>query len=161
VNPISYSPRRFRDDQRSLRTIYLPVLRSSEQHGPADVLNFFDFPQPAQYTSDRATTSVASQALFLLNGPLLKEAAARLAEDLLADRALADEEARLGALYRRALNRPCSPEERSAASAFLAAATAPGNAAGAGAADDNSGGASAWQQLAHALLVSNEFLFRL
>ena len=161
VNPISYSLTRFREDQRSLRTIYLSVVRSSEQRGPADVLNFFDFPQPAQYTSDRPTTAVASQALFLLNGPLLKEAAARLAADLLADRALADEDARLAALYRRVLNRPFSPDEHSAARAFLAAPTAPGHAPQVVSADTGSAGASAWQQLAHALLVSNEFLFRL
>jgi hypothetical protein len=161
VNPISFSLARFREDQRSLRTIYLPVVRSSEQRGPADALNFFDFPQPAQYTSDRPTTAVASQALFLLNGPLLKEAAARLVADLLADQALADEDAQLVELYRRALNRPLSLEEHSAAREFLAAAMIPGQAAQAASADDGSVRASAWQQLAHALLVSNEFLFRL
>ena len=75
VNPISFSLSKFRDDQRSLRTIYLPVVRSSEQQGPAEVLNFFDFAQPARLAGDRPTTSVASQALYLLNGPLLKDAA--------------------------------------------------------------------------------------
>jgi hypothetical protein len=161
VNPISFSLKRFREEQHSLRTIYQPVVRSSEQRGPADVLNFFDFAQPAQYTSDRPTTAVASQALFLLHSPLLKEASARLAADLQADRALADEGARLAALYRRVLNRPISAEELSAARAFLAAAKISGDAAQPDAARDCSASASAWQPLAHALLVSNEFLFRL
>ena len=88
VNPISFSLSKFRDDQRSLRTIYLPVVRSSEQQGPAEVLNFFDFAQPARLAGDRPTTSVASQALYLLNGPLLKDAARKLATELLADTTL-------------------------------------------------------------------------
>ncbi|QDT74688.1 PSD1 and planctomycete cytochrome C domain-containing protein [Lacipirellula limnantheis] len=159
VNPISFSLQRFRDDAPRVRTIYLPVVRSSEQRGPADILNFFDFPQPAQYTGGRPTTAVASQALFLINGPLLQQAAKSLTETLLADSSLEDEEARLHALYRRVLNRPCTPEELSNARAFLGASApaAPENgSAGADASRHDS-----WQQLAHALLASNEFLFRL
>src|SRR5205085_2078539 len=79
VNPISFSLTKFRDNQSRIRTIYLPVVRSSEQRGPADVLNFFDFALPARLSGDRPTTAVASQALFLLNGPLLTDAAQRLA----------------------------------------------------------------------------------
>jgi hypothetical protein len=152
VNPISFALNRFRDDQASLRTIYLPVVRSSEQRGPADTLNFFDFPQPAQYASDRPTTAVASQALFLLNGPLLNEAAARLSAGILGDAALADDDTRLARLYLQVLNRPISAEETSAAREFLAATLA---------ASTTADPAAAWRQLAHALLVSNEFLFRL
>src|SRR4029077_13358545 len=74
VNPITFSLARFRDEQHRVRSIYLPVVRSSEQRGPADVLNFFDFAQPARLAGDRPTTTVASQALFLLNGPLLADA---------------------------------------------------------------------------------------
>lgn len=152
VNPISFSLTRFRDDQAGLRTVYLPVVRSSEQRGPADVLNFFDFPQPAQYTSNRPTTAVASQALFLLNGPLLNEAAGRLASELLSDPSLATDADRLTALYLRVLNRPVTADEAAAAASFVATAAANGAVA------DRS---AAWRQLAQALLASNEFLFRL
>jgi hypothetical protein len=161
VNPISFSLKRFRDDQPSLRTIYLPVVRSSEQGGPADTLNFFDFPQPAQSTGQRPTTAVASQTLFLLNGPLLKEAACRLAADLLSDGTTNDDDVRLAALYQRVLNRPFSPDEESAAKAFLAAATIADSADRTVSAGARTARTSAWQQLAHALLASNEFLFRL
>ena len=95
VNPISFSLSKFRDDQRSLRTIYLPVVRSSEQQGPAEVLNFFDFAQPARLAGDRPTTSVAAQALYLLNGPLLKDAARKLATELLADTTLTTDDVRI------------------------------------------------------------------
>jgi hypothetical protein len=146
VNPISFSLTKFRPEQARLRTIYLPVVRSSEQRGPADVLNFFDFPQPAQLMGARPTTTVASQALFLLNGPLLQEAGRRLAAAVLADSRLATDDDRLAALALRVLNRPFTPGETAEARAFLA-----------GRPDRH----RAWGQLVHALLASNEFLFRL
>ncbi|MCC7086251.1 MAG: PSD1 domain-containing protein [Pirellulales bacterium] len=160
VNPISYGWKRFREDQRSVRSIYLPIVRSSEQPGPADPLNFFDFPQPAQYTGERSTTAVASQALFLLNGPLLKEAAGRLVKSIQADRALTGDEARLTALYRHILNRPPTTDEYRDALAFLAS-TNVRDSVSSDVSDSDTFRVSAWQQLAHALLISNEFLFRL
>ena len=161
VNPISFALQRFRDDVCTLRTIYLPVVRSSEQRGPADALNFFDFPQPAQYIGGRPTTAVASQALFLLNGPLLREAAASLAAELLADEALANDEARLNLLFRRVLNRPCTPAESDGAKAFLTEAASANAPPQDGSSATDFGSDAAWRQLAHALLASNEFLFRL
>jgi hypothetical protein len=146
VNPVSFSLTKFRPDQAQLRTIYLPVVRSSEQRGPADVLNFFDFPQPAQLAGARPTTTVASQALFLLNGPLLQEAGRRLADAVLADPRIATDGDRLNSLALRVLSRPFTPEEAAAARAFLAGRT------------DRP---RAWGQLIHALFASNEFLFRL
>lgn len=149
VNPISFSLRRFRDDQSRIRTIYLPVVRSSEQRGPADVLNFFDFPQPAQLTGSRPTTAVSSQALFLLNGPLFKDAARQLAIRILGDASSIDDHARLASLWMSVWNRPIRPDEEESARALLAAASA------------DEGQEAAWTQLIHALLISNEFLFRL
>jgi len=152
VNPISFSLTKFRDEQHRVRTIYLPVVRSSEQRGPSDVLNFFDFAQPARFTGDRPTTAVASQALFLLNGPLLSEAARKLAATMLADAAHATDDSRISALYLSVLGRPSSPEDMAASRDFL---TADESATGA----DNT--VFRWQRLIHALLASNEFLFRL
>lgn len=157
VNPVSFSVTKFRDEQQRMRTIYLPVVRSSEQRGPSDVLNFFDFAQPALLTGTRPTTAVASQALFLLNGPLLGDAARRLAVTLTADPLLATDSDRLAGLYLRVLGRPPAVEETEAAEEFLAMAKS-------GQSDKESPSAvqsAAWQQLIHALLASNEFLFRL
>ncbi len=98
-------------------------------------------------TSDRATTAVSSQALFLMNGPLFKESARTLAANLHADATLATDHDRLTALWLRVWNRPLTTEEETSATEFLAAAS--------------NGPESAWQQLVHALMVSNEFLFRL
>jgi hypothetical protein len=157
VNPVSFSLSKFRDDQRSLRTIYLPVVRSSEQQGPAEVLNFFDFAQPARLAGDRPTTSVSAQALYLLNGPLLKDAAGKLATRLVADTTLTTDEARVSALYLRALGRPPAVEESVAAREFLAT----GGTSAPDAKSSGTGSGEAWQRLIHALLTSNDFLFRL
>jgi hypothetical protein len=157
VNPISFSLSKFRDDQRSVRTIYLPVVRSSEQKGPAEVLNFFDFAQPARLTGDRPTTSVAAQALYLLNGPLLKDAAQELATKLLADTTLTTDDARISVLYVRSLGRPPTPEEVIAAGEFISSRDRSTITEQSGATDK----LGAWPLLVHALLTSNDFLFRL
>jgi hypothetical protein len=157
VNPISFSLSRFRDDQRSLRTIYLPVVRSSEQQGPAEVLNFFDFAQPARLAGDRATTSVAAQALYLLNGPLLKDAARKLAAEVLADTTLTTDDVRISWLYLRALGRPPASEESVAAREFVTNHDVSTIGTESGGMDP----LAAWARLIHALLTSNDFLFRL
>ncbi len=157
VNPVSFSLSKFRDDQRNLRTIYLPVVRSSEQQGPAEVLNFFDFAQPARLAGDRPTTSVASQALYLLNGPLLKDAARKLAAKLLDDTTLTTDDGRFSVLYLRALGRPPATEESIAAREFFTNRDAPTTGADSGGTDP----LAAWPRLIHALLTSNDFLFRL
>jgi len=163
VNPISFSLKKFRDDQPRLRTIYLPVVRSSEQRGPADVLNFFDFSQPARLAGDRPTTAVTSQALFLLNGPLLRDASRTLAESIQADPTLSNDDERITLIYLRVLNRLPTSDETATAVTFLATSdelVASGKPAGAGSgiAIDKTAN---WQRLVHALLASNEFLFRL
>ncbi len=159
VNPISFSLNRFRDNQQRLRTIYLPVVRSSDQRGPAEVLNFFDFPQPARLAGDRPTTAVTSQTLFLLNGPLLKEASRRLAIELLSQAALTNDVDRVTALYLRVMNRAATSEETQAAQLFLAAS----DDSTATTTNQPTAGDAAlpWQRLIHALMASNEFLFRL
>ena len=50
--------------QSTRRSVYLPVLRGALY----DMFQAFDFPDPAVSNGDRATTTVASQALFMMNG---------------------------------------------------------------------------------------------
>ena len=68
-----------------------------------DVLQLLDFPDPAIPTGDRATTTVAPQALLMLNSDLVMQAAEKLAEQLLA--LPGDDAARIDWLYRLALGR--------------------------------------------------------
>ena len=142
VNPPSFSLSKWRPEQPFLRTLYLPVIRSSSQPGPAELRNVFDFPNPSEFTGHRVTTAVPTQALFLINSPVLKRHAAALATRLNAE--AENETKRLELLWLRVLNRPITASEQQEALAFLAAV-----------------GDHAWRELSHALFASNEFLIRL
>src|SRR5262249_12869082 len=103
----------------------------------------------------RPATAVPTQALFLLNSPLLKDASQALAARLLADPS-SNEHTRLSNLWLRVLNRPIVPDELHSAVAFLDATRRQVGRAGAHAGREH----LAWARLCHALLISNEFLFR-
>ncbi len=49
VNPPSFSLSKWRPEQSTQRTIYLPIIRSGAQPGPAELRNVFDFVQPAEF----------------------------------------------------------------------------------------------------------------
>ena len=53
----------------SRRSIYLPVIRSAQY----EVLQAFDFADPSFPSGERAVTTVAPQALFLMNGKIVHE----------------------------------------------------------------------------------------
>jgi hypothetical protein len=142
VNPPSFSLSRWRPDQPYQRTIYLPVIRSGAQPGPAELRNVFDFTQPAEFAGRRATTAVPTQALFLMNSPVVKSYAKALAERVTNE--ASDHAQRLESLWRWTLNRPIAAQERQDAEAFLETA-----------------GETGWIELCHALIASNEFLMQL
>jgi hypothetical protein len=142
VNPPSFRLAKWRPRQPFERTVYLPVIRHSGQPGPAALRNVFDFAQPSIFTGQRAITAVPTQALFLLNSSEVREHAEALAARLTEE---ADDEAqRLKLLWLTLLNRPITAEEQCESTAFL-----------------TKSGETAWPELCHALLASNEFLMRL
>ena len=142
VNPPSFSLTKWRPEHPYVRTIYLPVIRSGAQPGPAELRNIFDFTQPAEFAGQRAVTAVPTQALFLMNSAVVKGHAKDLARRL-QDEA-PDGTKRIGRLWLCVLNRPITSAERNDAEAFLANA-----------------GENNWIELCHAVLASNEFLVRL
>jgi hypothetical protein len=154
VNPPFFHLARFRPEQEYVRTVYLPIIRSGPQPGPADVRNVFDFTQPGEVAGQRAVTTVPTQALFLLNARFVKHRAEELARRITAD--AADDAARLERLWFRAFNRPITPPERTECLGFLA---------GIRELDPKGEPAArelrAWAELCHAVLASNEFLMRL
>ncbi len=154
VNPPTFSLNRVRPEQDFQRTIYLPIVRAA-QPAPARLRDVFDFTQPAQMAGRRAQTVVPTQALFLLNNELLRRRGAGLATAL--GETLTDRTARLEALWLRVLNRPITPAELADAGAFLDRLESPPGSAG----SPPAGPPAAWLELCHALLSSNEFLFRL
>jgi hypothetical protein len=97
------------------RSVYLPVIRNDLP----PVFEVFDFADPDVSTGKRDTTTVATQALFLMNSPFVMDQARLTAQRLLA-RPL-DDAGRLTDLFRRALGRPPTDDERRQARDYLGA----------------------------------------
>jgi hypothetical protein len=133
------------------RSVYLPVLRSAV----SDLFQAFDFPDPAVLNGDRATTTVASQALFTMNGPIMERASERLAEILSSGTDLDDRD-RLERACRRILGRPAAADELSEWESFLERYQAAASLAGE---SPERRRRRAWQGLCRALLSSNEFVY--
>jgi hypothetical protein len=133
------------------RSVYLPVLRSMLY----DVFQAFDFADPSTPNGERAATTVAPQALFMLNSKLMAEQSRHLAGSLLADSSVADP-ARIALLYERTLGRPPSDTETARALAFIERYASALDAESTSAADRR---ARAWRALCRSMLASSEFIY--
>ncbi|MFM7152454.1 MAG: DUF1553 domain-containing protein, partial [Gemmataceae bacterium] len=101
------------DGRVKYRSIYLPVARDFH----LDSLSLFDFADPAVVSGERATTSVPSQSLYLMNNPFVLRQADRAARRL---RLAHDgDRERIEAAYLLFLSRPPSPAERDLSERFL------------------------------------------
>ncbi len=152
VNPANWGGK-IPDYVVNRRSIYLPFKRERPM-GELEILSIFDFPHPSEITGARPQTTVATQALFLMNSPFVKGQAKKLAERVMKDGAAGERE-RVNYLYLLIVSRPADPEEIDGALAFLDACAqdlAPK--------DPGKARPEAWAQLCHALLGSNHFLFR-
>jgi hypothetical protein len=125
--------------QSAHRSVYLPVFRNSL----AEILEVFDFADASVSTGRRNASTVAPQALFLMNNPFVLDQAKHAAKRLLAEK-LPDDRARLVRAYRLALGRP--PTEGEAAVALPVVASAAQKE-------------PAWASVFHALFASAEFRF--
>ena len=96
----------------------MPPVRTRAPVGELEILSTFDFPHPSEITGARASTTVATQALFLTNAPFVKHQANKLAERLAKDQT-ADERARVNRLYLLTVSRPAEADEIKTALAFL------------------------------------------
>ena len=88
------------------RSVYLPLLRGLAPRS----LEVFDFAEQGMVTGRRDTTTVATQALYLLNDPFVRRQSLALAEQLLSNTA-ADDAERVGQVYRLTLGRAATAEE--------------------------------------------------
>jgi mono/diheme cytochrome c family protein len=136
--------------QSRRRSLYLPVVRNALP----DVLALFDASDPNAVTAVRNDTTVASQALFLLNHPFVREQALAFSRRLL-DAKLSDAE-RLALGYRLALGREPRDNERGDAAEFLKKYQSQAIAKGRTEAQAQT---AAWQSLCQTLLCRNEFLY--
>ena len=120
---------------------------------PHPYLSLFNGPDTSVTTATRDSSTVALQALYLLNNPFIHDQSRRFAGLLVA--AEPDPSARLRLAYLRAFGREPTDAERSRAGEFLASYER--SLAAEGVPDDRRAG-EAWAGLARALLASNEFL---
>ena len=147
VNPPTWAGK-IADYVRNRRSVYQPLKRQRPL-GDLEILSVFDFPQPNDICGARPNTTVATQALFLLNAPFVKQQAAGLSERLWKDEP-DDESLRIGRLYLLTISRRATPGEIETALGFLNQWTL----------DLKGNRRAAWTQLCHAVLASNGFLFR-
>ncbi len=103
------------DPRNTHRSIYLPIIRDNLP----EALSLFDAADPALISSDRPTTTVPSQGLFLLNNPFVLRAADAAAERLLENKRTDVD--RIRGAFVRFYSRPPSTKEQASAEAFLKA----------------------------------------
>lgn len=96
------------------RSVYVPAFRNSMM----PFLEVFDVANPNLVTGDRNTTTLATQALFMMNSPLVIEESRKLADQLLAED-FANETGRIRAVYRRLLGRAPTDAELKLAKDYL------------------------------------------
>ena len=122
------------------RAIYLPVIRNHVY----DLFELFDFPDPGTVNGNRADTTIAPQALYLMNSPLVLRTCATMAKQLLAEKKITNAQ-RVEWLYAKVYNRKPTTKESKHAVTFVNEFCQERQAS--------------WQALCQALLSSNEFLY--
>ncbi len=174
VNPPNYAHRQSRSGQEFQRSIYLPVMRTNTTSLDR-IRTHFDYVNPAQIAGQRPQTVVPTQALFLMNNELFRKRAQALAKRLIDEHQETDK--RIEQLWLRVFNRVITDPERQFAAAFLDGVMSPASdqvavggvpcegeakddAKEAGQAASGLDMTSAWVELCHSLLASNEFIFR-
>jgi hypothetical protein len=129
--------------QTRRRSLYLPVVRTTLQ----EMMELFDVGDPNSIISRRANTTVAPQALFLLNNPFVQQRAEELADRVLGESG--DESERIERAWWLVLSRPPTAAERARAREYLVGARGV----------ENGSDRVAWTSLAWALFSLNECLF--
>lgn len=125
----------------SRRSLYVQTARWDR----GNYAMLFDAANPDTSVEKRTVTTVAPQALFLLNHPFLQEQARHLARRL-REQPADDDAARIAYAYRLLLSRDPRPDEVRIGQAFLGRA-------------GRNDVETAWTEYAHLLLCSNEFVY--
>jgi hypothetical protein len=133
------------------RSVYLPLLRGLTPRA----LEVFDFAEQGMVTGSRDTTTVVTQALYLLNDAFVRAQAEALAGRLLR-RGDLDDAGRIALAYRLTLGRPPTAAEVERVRGYLADYQAASRAANNGKADSRD---AAWASFGQALLASAEFRY--
>ena len=132
------------------RSLYLPVIRNNVY----DLFQLLDFPDPAIPTGDRTPTTIAPQALLMLNSDFVMQSAADFAARVIAEGD--DDSERLNQMVSIAYGRHASGDELAANLAFLAQAE---RSLAETEADPNQRRRQAWNVLGQVIVAANEFMY--
>lgn len=133
------------------RSLYLPVIRNNVY----DVFQLFDFPDPAVANGDRATTTVATQALFFMNSDWVGQLCDEWAGKLLKDAKL-DDAGRVELIYRLAYARRSTTQEAADALTLIRGVT---SALTRSEPDAERRRRQAWASLCQTVVSANEFIY--
>jgi hypothetical protein len=125
------------------RSVYAPVFRNSLP----ELFEVFDFADSSMVVGRRNVSTVAPQALFMMNHPFIIEQARHAADRLLAEK-IGDDQARIVRAHRLTLGRPANEGELRVAAKFLEQAGRAGKAP-----------REAWGLLFQALFASMDFRY--
>lgn len=128
------------------RSVYVPAFRNSM----LDMFEVFDFANPNLVIGDRTTSTLPTQALFMMNNPMVINQSKEFAARLLAIESLTDDQ-RIETAFRMAIGRRPTQNEKANATTYLATFE-----------DDSNVGESrlkAWSSFCHALFSSLEFRY--
>lgn len=126
------------------RSIYVPAFRNSM----LDLFEVFDFANPNLVTGHRNTSTLPTQALFLMNSPVVMEQSHKAAVRLLSDDDLPDQ-MRIERSWRQVLGRPPGQAELKKTLDYLASF----------ADDQEDGSLQAWTSVYHVLFASLDFRY--
>jgi Protein of unknown function (DUF1553)/Protein of unknown function (DUF1549) len=97
------------------RSAYLPIVRGMVP----DFLSLFDVADPELVTGQRDVTTIAPQALYMMNSPVVLQQAETTSKRLLADSRLSDDGERVDFAFRLMLGHPPDAQQRVDVLAFL------------------------------------------
>ncbi|MFP6621778.1 MAG: DUF1553 domain-containing protein [Pirellulaceae bacterium] len=127
------------------RSVYLPIVRTNVYK----LFTLFDFPNPAAPTGNRDTTTIPTQALFLMNNPWMQGIARDIAGH--ATTRYPVEQDRLAYIFETLLGRPPTGEEITAARELMTTIRAD--------ADLEKHPLADWETLCHTILLTSEFIY--
>jgi hypothetical protein len=130
------------------RSIYLPIIRNALP----EALRVFDFAEPSLIVGRRQITTVATQALYLLNDPFVLEQTDAIARRLIDFSP--EERERIDLAYTLTFGRPATTLERERSIALLQDISA-----GLSTENDEDRQRVAWATLAQGLIASAEFRY--
>ena len=119
------------------RSIYYPVFRNTLP----EIMQVFDFADPNMVTGKRTTSSVPTQALYMLNNPFVIEESKKSAERLIKEKLL-NKSLEIEMAYRRVLSRNPTDKEKQILYNFL---------------ELENESTEAWSNIFHSLFSSFEF----